>query len=209
MKFVIFHGAYGNAKGNWFPWLKTELIKLKQEVILEQFPVEDWNEVEKTGPKFVPTNQTLDNWYKFFEKVIMPRIKPDDKLCFVGHSLGPQFILHAVDRFNLHLDSAIFVMPFGRLLKPEHWKFNVVNSSFMPARFNYSELKKHIPLSYALYTDNDLYVQPELSRQFASQMKSNEICVRGGRHINGPFFTKQNLVLELCKSRLEASEYKH
>lgn len=209
MKFVIFHGAYGNASGNWFPWLKNELLKLKQEVILEQFPTESWENVEKIGPSFVGENQTLLNWVKTFEVKILPHISKKDKLCFVGHSLGPQFILHLISKFNIQLDSAIFVMPFQRLLGPDDWMFNVVNNTFMTEDFDYKKLKKLIPLSFSIYSDNDKYVLQEYCEDFAKKMQSTKIVVKGGDHINAPFFTKLPLALELCKTRIDALKYDH
>ncbi|MBI4974194.1 alpha/beta hydrolase [Candidatus Roizmanbacteria bacterium] len=209
MRFVIFHGAYGNANGNWFPWLKDELLKLKQEVILEQFPTETWEKVEKVGPSFVGSKQTLPNWIKAFEEKILPQISKKDKLCFIGHSLGPQFILHLIAKFNIQLDSAIFVMPFQRLLGAHDWMFDVVNRSFMTGDFDYNKLRRLIPLSFAVYSDNDKYVLQEYCEDFALRMQSTKIVVKGGDHINAPFFTKLPLALELCKTRIDASEYDH
>ncbi|MBI2622163.1 hypothetical protein HYW66_00820, partial [Candidatus Microgenomates bacterium] len=47
MKFIIFHGAFGSPEGNWFPELKEKLVVLGQEVIVPEFPVENWEEVSK------------------------------------------------------------------------------------------------------------------------------------------------------------------
>lgn len=74
MKFVIFHGAFGSKTGNWFPWLKTELEKLNQDVILEQFPCDDYEEITKNGPTVPSNNQNLTNWFQAFEKNIFPKI---------------------------------------------------------------------------------------------------------------------------------------
>lgn len=49
MQFIIFHGAYGSKNGNWFPWLKKELVKLGHNVLLDQYPVDNYDEIEKRG----------------------------------------------------------------------------------------------------------------------------------------------------------------
>lgn len=208
MKFVIFHGAYGNKDGNWFLYLKEELEKLSQEVILMQFPVEDWDTVNKAGPNFIPKNQNLNNWMHAFENNILPQINKNEKLCFIGHSLGPVFILHIIDKFNLQLDSAIFVQPFMRSLKQkEAWPFDVVNATFYKTDFDFGKLRNLIQCSYVIYSDNDQFVKPELPLEFAGKLNSPTILIKGAKHINAPKFTQLPLVLELCKSRLDSSVY--
>lgn len=200
MKFIIFHGSFGSAQGNWFPQLKEKLESLKQKVILPQFPVDDWNEITKNGKKAKPKNQTLDNWFNFFEKNIFSKIKKEEKLCFIGHSLGPLFILHLVDRFNLQLDCAIFVSPFFEIPETKLWQIDLVNKSFYKKDFDFEKLKKLIPVSYVLYSDNDPYVEKALSLEFAEKLKSKKILVKGGGHLNAEFgFYDFPLVFELCK----------
>ncbi len=203
MQFVIFHGAFGNKNGNWFPWLKNKLIELKQEVILEQFPIENWDKVLKTGKNYQVKNQTLANWLRFFEKNILPKIKKNGRLCFIGHSLSPVFILHLVDKFNLQLDSAIFVEPFMEALKLDNvWMFDLVNASFYKTGFDFKKLKRHIPKSYVVYSDNDEYVPIKLPLTFAEKMGSEKILVKDGRHL-GENFPEFPLVLDLCLLRIK------
>ena len=91
MKFVIFHGAFGAIKGNWFPWLKAELEKLNQQVILKQFPVDGFKIITENGLSIPPKNQNLSNWFETFEKTILPKINKEDRLIVIGHSLGSVF----------------------------------------------------------------------------------------------------------------------
>lgn len=205
--YVIFHGAYGDVNGNWFPYIKQNLLSLGQEVILEQYPVENWDEVEKTGKTFIPTKQTLPNWLIMFKRKVLPRLQQKN-LCFIGHSLGPVFILYLVEKFNIKLDCAIFVMPFLQALRNKNaWQFDVVNESFYKTNFDYKKLQKKIPLSYTLYSDNDPYVKSELALSFAKKLNSSPILIKNALHINAPLFTKNPLVLELCKTLLEPTEY--
>lgn len=201
MKFVIFHGAFGNKNGNWFPWLKTELEKLNQKIILEQFPCDDYKEITKNGPGVPSKNQNLSNWLKTFEKKVLPRINNYDKLIFIGHSLAPVFILHLINKFNIKLHSGFFISPFLTFLhEKDVWQFDHVNSSFYKTDFNFKKLKNLIPNSYVIYGDDDPYVDKKYPLTLADKMNSKIIIVKKGGHLNEEFgYTKFPLLLKLCK----------
>ncbi len=206
MKFVLFHGAFGNPEGNWFPELRDKLIQLGQTVIAPEFPVEAWNEITKGGPKTELKNQTLDKWFKVFETV-KNQFKAGEELCFVGHSLGPLFILHCVEKYNLKLDSAIFVSPFLRNLNRQ-WQIDLVNKSFYKTEFNFAKLRQLIPVSYVLYSDNDPYVDKNHSIGFGKMLKSSMLYVKQAGHMNIEVNLNEfPLVLELCKTRMDLSLY--
>lgn len=204
MTFVIFHGAYGSPDSNWFPELKEKLEALGQKVIVPQFPVDNWPETGET--EFIKTSkkQNLDSWFKEFEKI--REQFGEEELCFIGHSLGPLFILHAVQKYNLQLDSAIFVSPF--LTKLNDWKFDVVNDSFYKTDFDYEKLKKLIPVSYTLYSNNDPYVNSKHSVEFAKNLNSSLVVVKDAGHMNAEVNLNEfPLVLELCKTRIDLPLY--
>jgi len=208
MKFIIFHGAFGGPSDNWFPELKESLELIGQKVISQQFPVEDWDEINKIGPSFVPKKQTLNNWLNVFEKNVLPLIKNKEKICFIGHSLAPVFILHIVEKFSLKLDSAIFVSPFMDKIKGNFWQFDLVNSSFYKTDFNFDKLKKLIPTSYVLYSENDPYVSRNHSILFAKALDSSIIFVKKAGHMNSSVNLNEfPLVLELCKTRIDMNLY--
>ena len=201
MKFIIFHGAFGSTKENWFPWLKNELEKLNQQVILEQFPIDDYDEITKIGPTIPSKNQNLINWFKAFEKCILPKINREDKLVFIGHSLAPVFILHLVNKYDLKLKAGIFASPFLTFLhEKDVWQFDHVNSSFYKTDFDFKKIKKHLLNSYVIYGDNDPYVDKKFPLDFAKKMDSKIIIVKKGGHLNEEFgYTKFPLILKLCK----------
>lgn len=206
MKFVIFHGSFGSPEGNWFPRLKNELEKLGQEVIIPRFPIENWEEVTKSGTDFSFQKQNLNNWLKEFEKYF-PQLK-DDKPVFVSHSLGPVFILHILEKYNLNLDSAFFVSPFLTKLNSKVWQIEQANQSFYKDSFNYKKLQELVNISFVIYGDNDPYVSKNYPLTFAEKMNSEIIPVKGGGHLNAEFgFTSFPLVLELCKTRLNYSNF--
>lgn len=208
MKFLILHGSFGTKDGNWFPELKEKLMLLNQEVILEQFPIDDYTELEKFGDKATAKNQTLDNWLNYFESEIYPKIKRD-KLVIVAHSLGPLFALHVLEKFELNVDSAIFVAPFLEI--PKNTKFlpiHIVNKSFYKHDFYFKKLKNRIGDSYVIYSDNDPYVDAKYAKEFANELDSSLIKVKGGGHMSSSVnLFEFPLVLELCKSRINLTLY--
>ena len=207
MKFVIFHGSFGSPEGNWFPELEENLRLFGQEVIVPKFPIEDWSEITKTGPSQPTKNQKLNNWLNIFENEVLRTTKNGEKLCFVGHSLGPLFILHVVDKYNIKLDSAIFVSPFIGSLGGQ-WQIEHVNKSFYKKDFDWKKLKDLIPISYVLYSDNDPYVPKNYSLKFAEKLDSSVIPIQKAGHMNVEVNLNEfPLVLELCKSRLDLSLY--
>ncbi len=207
MKFVLFHGAFGSPEGNWFPQLKEKLEALGQEVVVPQFPVDSWDEVTKFGPGVPPKHQNLENWLTAFEP-IYKSFKKREKLCFVGHSLGCVFILHVVTKFNIKLDSAIFVVPFMDKLGDKYWQFDHANGSFYKISWDFEKLKKFIPTSYVLHSDNDPYVDRNHSIIFSKVLDSSLIFVKRAGHMNSEVNLNEfPLVFELCNTRLDLTLY--
>lgn len=206
MKFVLFHGSFGSPESNWFPELKTKLEALGQTVIVPRFPVENWDEITKNGPKIPPCHQTFSHWSKVFEE-LKKSFQKDEPLCFIGHSLGCLFILHMIDKYNIKLDSAIFVSPFLTKLNRD-WQIDLVNNTFYKTDFNFGKLKKLIPVSYVLYSDNDPYVEKYFSIGFGKRLNSSLLFVKGAGHMNLEVNLNEfPFVFELCKTRLDLSLY--
>ena len=95
MKFVLIHGSFGSPEGAWLPQLAEQLQALGQEVLSPQFPIDTWDQVTKNGPRTPLQNQRLETWIDTLGQEIKS-FQKNDKLCFVGHSLGCVFTLHAV-----------------------------------------------------------------------------------------------------------------
>ncbi len=205
MIFVLFHGAFSSPKSNWFPELMSKLESLGQTVIAPQFPEEDEQELTKSGPETKIKHITLANWLKTFEQVI-PQINNGEKLCFVGHSLGCVFILQAVHKYNIQLDSAIFVGPFMDCLSTEVWPYNVIVPDFVQQLYSPEQINKLIPDSYVLYSDDDPYVANEQSKRFARTLDSSTIKLHKAGHMNEEVDLDEfSLVLDLCLTRLDLS----
>lgn len=175
-------------------------------MLIPEFPVENWDELTKNGPSADAKNQNLSNWLKAFKK-ILHKINRKEKLCFVGHSLGPLFILHVVQTFGIQLDCAIFVSPFFET-PLDIWQFDKVNKSFYSTSFDFEKLKKLIPTSYVLYSDTDPYVNRNQEILFGRTLESSTIFVRKAGHMGGDVkLSEFPLVFDLCTTRLDLSLY--
>lgn len=206
MKFVFFHGSFVGPEYIWWPYLKQELKKLNQEIIAPQYPVDFWKEVQLVSNFNCLKNQTLENWTNKYIQV-KKDFKSSDKLCFVCHSLGPLFSLHMLDKFPLKIDCAIFIAPFfSRLNKSK--LIDHVNTSFYRTEFKFKKLQELIPESYVLYSNDDPYVDNNLSIEFAQKLHSRIVPIQNLSHMDSTIQLKKfPLLLELCKTRIPGSTY--
>lgn len=206
MQFIMFHGSFLGPQDAWFPYLKTSLERLNQNVVSEQFPVENWAKASKLKNFSSLTKQSLNSWIRKFTDLSKTFAKKG-KICFIGHSLAPLFLLHIVDKYNIELDSAIFVSPFLNKLFTLP-VVDYVNRTFYKTDFDFKKLKKLISTTHVIYSDNDPYVKLNYPIDFAQKMESSLIMVKGAGHFNAESkFYSFPLVLELCKTRLDAKEY--
>ncbi len=206
MKFVFFHGSFGGPDYIWWPYLKRELEKLNQSVIAPQYPVDFWKQAQNVTDINQLKQQTLEHWTTKYIQ-IKKDLNPSDKLCFVGHSLGPLFILHMLEKFPMQLDSAIFIAPFFSKLNKSKL-IDHVNSTFYRTEFDFDKLHKLIPKSYVLYSDDDPYVNNEFSIDFAKKLNSDIIPIHNLSHMDSTIkLIKFPLLLELCKTRILGSTY--
>lgn len=210
MKFVIFHGTYSRSNEYWFVGLKNELEKHGQEVLLPEFPTDDWDETTALGEEFARTRkdqkQTLSNWLAHFENAVVPWINGDSNTVFIGHSLGCVFILHAVLTYRISLKHAIFVSPFYEDLATTGtpWQLDIENKTFYKNDFDASILRKYIPQSYSLYSGNDPYVLKNEAVEFAELLGSSFIEIENAKHLSR-MFKRLPIVEELCKTFVDYS----
>lgn len=190
MKYLIMHGSYGSPEENWFRWLERELKSLGHDVILEQFPVDSWEEVEKVGPENINSYnpiETLLSWESYFVDNILPQIKGEE-IGFVGHSIAPIFMLFMLEKYDIKIKKAIFVAPFFNIPDaPNIWQFYPVNKTFYSYDFDFEKIKNKIDKSYVVYGDDDPYVPATEPPLFAEKLGSEVHVVPNGRHCGSNF----------------------
>lgn len=202
MKYLIMHGSYGSPEENWFRWLESNLKEKGHQVILKQFPVDSWDDVESAGPEKshdFEAIQSLSSWEDYFVKNIYPQLK-DEEFVFVGHSIAPIFFLHMLEKYPMQVKNAIFVSPFFNIPDtPPVWQFYPANKTFYGYEFDFEKIKSQITKSHVIYGDDDPYVPQTEPPMFAEKLGSEIHVVPGGGHC-GSIFTEFPLVLELATS---------
>ncbi|MDA3836537.1 MAG: alpha/beta hydrolase [Nanoarchaeota archaeon] len=164
-KVFIIHGAFGNPEENWIPWLKGELENLGHNVYVPEFPT--------------PENQSLDNWNEVFEKDIG---LIDEDTIFVGHSLGPAFILDILERISVKVKGCFFVSGFLGFIGNE--AFDSINKSFVDRNFDWGRIKSNCDKFVMYHSDNDPYLPFSYSEDLAKNLEVDVNIVPGAGHFN-------------------------
>ncbi|MDY6789216.1 MAG: alpha/beta hydrolase [Candidatus Nanohaloarchaea archaeon] len=163
----IIHGAYGDPEENWFPWLKEELEDKGHEVSVPEFPT--------------PENQELEVWKERFQPYME---KIGGNTVFVGHSLGPAFILSILEDLELEepIRACFFVSGFvGKLGIP---KFDRINRSFVDKDFNWERIRKNCKSFYIFHSKDDPYVPLEKAEELAKKLDAGLELIDGAGHFN-------------------------
>jgi predicted alpha/beta hydrolase family esterase len=207
MQFIIFHGSFANVSTtHWFDGLKTELSSPVNQILIPQYPVDSYKEIDAIGEKDISTytaKQSLASWMTTFEKDVLPQISRET--IWIGHSMGNLLMLHVLEKYKMSLSGAIFVVPFYKKVLDAAWQFKVVNDSFYRDTFDFETLKKQIGFSYTLYSKNDPYVPNEDSLEFAYKIDSTTLPIQNGQHL-GSKFKRLPLIEELAKSMVDYLE---
>jgi len=165
MRFFIIHGAYGHPDDNWFPWLKQKLEELGHEVHIPKFPT--------------PENQTLENWMKVFQPYMD---KIDEETVFIGHSLGPAFILNILEKVDVKVKACFFVAGFTGFIENE--QFDSINKSFVDREFEWDRIHENCEQFYVINSDNDPYVPIIKGKEIAAKFGTEVITIESAGHFN-------------------------
>jgi len=163
-RIFIIHGAYGNPEENWFPWLKRELEKYGYEVIIPAFPT--------------PKDQSLSNWQEVFEPYLE---KIDQNSIFVGHSLGPAFILSILEKINIRVKGCFFVAGFIGLLDDP---LDEINRTFTDRPFNWNKIRESSSMFRVINSDNDPYISLEKAEELADHLEVKIKFYHNAGHFN-------------------------
>ncbi len=180
----IIHGAYGNPEENWFPWLKVELEKINCKVFIPEFPT--------------PENQSLTTWLNVFEEYNQ---YVDENSIFVGHSLGPAFILNILEKIEKPVKACFFASGWIGLLGNPY--FDKINKTLVDKKFDWRIIKQNCKKFFIFYSDNDPYVSLKKSEELSRNLGTEAILVKNAGHFNKETgYSKFELLLKEIKNSL-------
>ncbi len=190
MIYLILHGSFGYPDENWFPWLKLKLEKEGHKVYSPQLPIDDF---DKLKPRDSP-KQNLKAWLKSIEDIIKDVSDNEDGLTIIAHSISPAFVLSLINTNpKLKVEKLVAIAPFLHHGKPpeDYWQFKNVNDSFLKSaeaiisdESKLNSVKNRIKESLVIYGDNDPYVTPSESLEYAELLGSEVLVIKGGGHLN-------------------------
>ncbi len=161
----LIHGSFGNPTENWFPWLQKSLENEGHRVIVPTFPTQK--------------NQSLNSWRQIFS-VYEDEITSDT--IFVGHSLGPAFILDILERRSIPIKACFFVSGFLGLLGNE--TFDSVNNTFTTKQFDFDKIRANCHQFILFHGNNDPYVPIEKAHELENKLGAKLHVVLGAGHFN-------------------------
>ena len=161
----IVHGTKGNPNAHWFPWLKSKLEDKGFEVILEQYPT--------------PENQNVESWLAVLEK---HNKKINHDTIFVGHSIAALFFLHYLERNNKQIAGVYVAGAFLEVSVNE--EYDTLNKTFMKKDFDFEKIKSNCKDFFVFHSKDDPYVPIEKGREYAEKVNGQFIEYENAGHFN-------------------------
>ena len=162
-KCIVLHGSFGSSNGNWFPWLRDELIEKGWEVYVPQMPV-------GVG------KQNFESWSK-----VLDELDINEDTVIIAHSIAPVFVCKYLIRNHIKVKKLIFVCGFNNYFGINKEYDSVNRPMYLD---NLEGIKNYCDNIVCFYSDNDPYVPYDVEKQFADTIAGEQIVIKNGGHIN-------------------------
>jgi len=168
-KIILVHGWGGNPKNAWFPWLKRELEKLGDEVIVPSMP-------NSSEPD-------VSFWVEYLTGI---SDSIDENTYFVGHSIGCLTIIKYLENLskNVKIGGVIFVAGFFTLQNLETDEELEIARPWLNLKIDYERVKSHTDNFFALFSDDDLDVSIENVKFFEERLGARTLVQTGKGHFS-------------------------
>ncbi len=153
-KAIMIHGWDGNPKNCWFPFLKSELEKKGLKVFIPEMP-------DTSKPK-------IDKWVGKLKQIVKNSGGINQKMYFIGHSIGCQAILRYLEKLEEKDDKikgVILVAPWLKLdeqtIKEEGEDVFEIAKPWIETPINLDKVRKKAGDFSILYSTTDPYVSSD------------------------------------------------
>lgn len=181
--FFIIHGIQGHAGIHWQKWLKLELEKSGQKVIMPTLPN--------------PDHPDRTEWLEFLKEKL--RDINTNNLVFVTHSLGSVTAMDYIEQSPETILGFVSVSGFARDYEME------LNSYFLKEKhIDMNMIRKNARNISIIFGNDDPYVPQNELNYLSEKLKVEEIIIEKGGHLNTETgYTKFPLLLEECLKMVE------
>ncbi|MEJ5118921.1 alpha/beta fold hydrolase [Gluconobacter cerinus] len=180
-QYVIIHGYTANPRANWFPWLATELETTGAVVTVPAMPS--------------PFEPKLEEWLATIKATVSPL---KGKVTLIGHSLGCITLLRYLMSCpeTETIAGYVLVSGFDRTLSTLP-----TLRSFTEETLDYEALRNRSPFRISIFSDNDSIVDPEVSRDLAVSLHTEQIEIPAGGHfLDKEGFTQLPALLKVLQA---------
>lgn len=101
---------------------------------------------------------------------------------FVGHSMGPGFILRLLEQRISPIKAGILVSPFDGFIGKE--PYDTLNKTFIDHPFDWKKIKKNCPKFTVFASDNDPYIPFKQTERIVKNLGTELKLIKGGKHLN-------------------------
>ena len=106
----------------------------------------------------------------------------NESTIFIGHSLGPAFILSILEKLKTRVKACFFVAGFTGLLGND--EFDQLNKTFTVKLFNWKKITQNCQKFYIFNSTDDPYVPIEKGQELADNLSSTLIRFEKAGHFN-------------------------
>ncbi len=163
---IIVHQWMAGARGDWRPWLKTELEKLGYEVLLPDMP-----HIE---------SPVIEKWVGHLSDVVGI---PDRDTYFIGHSIGCQTILRYLESVKNPIGGALFVAGWFDLKNLEDEEVAKIARPWTETPVSIDKIRQVLPRSTLVISDNDPYGAFEENKNRFAELGSKIVVLHNTGHI--------------------------
>lgn len=166
----LIHCWDGTSQDGWYPWLSKVLISKDIEIKLLDMP--DTN------------NPSIEKWVNHLEQSVE---NLDANTYFIGHSIGCQTILRYLEKKELtQIGGMLLVTPWLDLLPyaiSDSASLKIANP-WIHTPIDFEKVKQFTNNIYAIFSNNDYFVDMNQSKEFESKLSSKNKVVHEKGHMS-------------------------